>query len=89
MNIDKIWYVKHSKYMFPYCYECGKVFSVEVKLITRRISLIPNISVPVATNAASLSAIPEHFEPGPQARPEPGPHQARPRTLLDGRGQIS
>jgi hypothetical protein len=56
MNIDKIYYVKHSKYMLLCCYECGKVISVEVKHITRRISLIPNISIPVATNAASLSA---------------------------------
>jgi hypothetical protein len=32
--------------------------------------------------------IPEHFELGP-ARPDPGPRQARPRTLLGGRGQRS
>jgi hypothetical protein len=56
MNIAKIWYVKHSKYMLPCCYECGKVISVKAKQITRRISLIPNISFLVAMNAASLSA---------------------------------
>jgi hypothetical protein len=56
MNIEKIWYVKHSKYMLPCCYECDKVINVEAKQITRRISLIPNISFPVAMNAESLPA---------------------------------
>jgi hypothetical protein len=31
--------------------------------------------------------MPEHFWPDPLARPEPGPHQSRPRTLLYGVGR--